>query len=102
MAMQGAIRRRASAVAMAKPWSTGTRHGYCANCAAHPREQGGWRRDCPSCKASTSRHRSGGLMRVTSGDDCLLGRQKQFPPACVVPRRLRRGGGNHEDRSGAR
>jgi len=83
MAMQGAISPdELSAVAMAKSmvnWHR--RHGYCANCGARTRAaQGGWRRDCPSCKAEHfPRTDPVVIMLVTSGDDCLLGRQKQFP-----------------------
>ncbi len=83
MAMQGAIPpEELSAVAMAKSmvnWHR--RHGYCANCGARTRAaQGGWRRDCPSCKAEHfPRTDPVVIMLVTSGDDCLLGRQKQFP-----------------------
>ncbi|MGB3864290.1 MAG: NAD(+) diphosphatase [Xanthobacteraceae bacterium] len=84
MAMQGAIPPgELSAVAMAKSmvnWHR--RHGYCANCGARTRAtQGGWRRDCPSCKAEHfPRTDPVVIMLVTSGDDCLLGRQKQFAP----------------------
>lgn len=83
MAMQGAIPpEELSAIAMAKSmvnWHR--RHGYCANCGARTRAtQGGWRRDCPSCKAEHfPRTDPVVIMLVTSGDDCLLGRQKQFP-----------------------
>ncbi|MGX9390255.1 NAD(+) diphosphatase [Nitrobacteraceae bacterium UC4446_H13] len=83
MAMQGAIpAEQLSAIAMAKSmvgWHR--RHGYCANCGTRTRAtQGGWRRDCPSCKAEHfPRTDPVVIMLVTSGDDCLLGRQKQFP-----------------------
>jgi len=42
--------------------------------------QGGWKRDCPSCKAEHfPRTDPVVIMLVTHGDKCLLGRQKQFP-----------------------
>jgi NAD+ diphosphatase len=58
------------------------RHGYCANCGTRTAmTQGGWRRDCPSCKAEHfPRTDPVVIMLVTHGDKCLLGRQKQFPP----------------------
>jgi NAD+ diphosphatase len=83
MAMQGAIPpEQLSAIAMAKSmvnWHR--RHGYCANCGTRTRAaQGGWRRDCPSCKAEHfPRTDPVVIMLVTAGNDCLLGRQKQFP-----------------------
>ncbi len=83
IAMQGAIpSEQLSAIAMAKSminWHR--RHAYCANCGTRTRAaQGGWRRDCPSCKAEHfPRTDPVVIMLVTSGDDCLLGRQKQFP-----------------------
>ncbi|MCO5132338.1 MAG: NAD(+) diphosphatase [Xanthobacteraceae bacterium] len=83
MAMQGAIPPgELSAVAMAKSmvnWHR--RHGYCANCGARTRAaQGGWRRDCPGCKAEHfPRTDPVVIMLVTADDACLLGRQKQFP-----------------------
>jgi len=84
MAMQGTIPPdELSAVAMAKSlvnWHR--RHGYCANCGARTAAtQGGWRRDCPSCKAEHfPRTDPVVIMLVTRGDNCLLGRQRQFPP----------------------
>jgi NAD+ diphosphatase len=58
------------------------RHGYCANCGTRTTmTQGGWRRDCPSCKAEHfPRTDPVVIMLVTHGDKILLGRQKQFPP----------------------
>ncbi|NEV80338.1 NAD(+) diphosphatase, partial [Rhodopseudomonas sp. BR0C11] len=57
------------------------RHGYCANCGTRTAmAQGGWKRDCPSCKAEHfPRTDPVVIMLVTHGDRCLLGRQKQFP-----------------------
>src|SRR5579885_1335616 len=54
MAMQGAVPpEELSAVAMAKSmvnWHQ--RHGFCANCGAKTvMREGGWKRECPSCKA---------------------------------------------------
>jgi NAD+ diphosphatase len=84
MAMQGTVPPdQLSAVAMAKSlvgWHQ--RHGYCANCGARTAmREGGWKRDCPNCKAEHfPRTDPVVIMLVTSGDKCLLGRQKQFPP----------------------
>src|SRR3954452_7016653 len=84
MAMQGVIPpHQLSAVAMAKSlvnWHQ--RHAFCANCGTRTAmSQGGWKRDCPACKAEHfPRTDPVVIMLVTSGDKCLLGRQKQFPP----------------------
>ena len=44
-------------------------------------KEGGWKRDCPNCKAEHfPRTDPVVIMLVTSGDKCLLGRQKQFLP----------------------
>jgi NAD+ diphosphatase len=88
LAMQGAIPpEQLSAIAMAKSLvSWHQRHGYCANCGTRTAmTQGGWRRDCPSCKVEHfPRTDPVVIMLVTHGaglgDKCLLGRQKQFPP----------------------
>ena len=84
LAMQGAIPpEQLSAIAMAKSLvSWHQRHGYCANCGTRTAmTQGGWRRDCPSCKTEHfPRTDPVVIMLVTHGDKCLLGRQKQFPP----------------------
>ncbi|MBB1090370.1 NAD(+) diphosphatase [Rhodopseudomonas palustris] len=83
MAMQGMLpEEQLSAIAMAKSmvnWHQ--RHGYCANCGQRTAmAQGGWKRDCPACKAEHfPRTDPVVIMLVTSGDKCLLGRQKQFP-----------------------
>jgi len=83
MAMQGAIPPdQLSAVAEAKSLvSWHRRHGFCANCGTRTvASQGGWRRDCPSCKAEHfPRTDPVVIMLVTLGEKCLLGRQKQFP-----------------------
>jgi NAD+ diphosphatase len=83
MAMQGVVPpNQLSAIAMAKSlvnWHQ--RHGFCAVCGTRTAmSQGGWKRDCPSCKAEHfPRTDPVVIMLVTSGDKCLLGRQKQFP-----------------------
>jgi NAD+ diphosphatase len=84
MAMQGVIPAdQLSAIAMAKSmvnWHQ--RHGYCANCGTRTAmKEGGWKRDCPNCKAEHfPRTDPVVIMLVTSGDKVLLGRQKHFPP----------------------
>ena len=84
MAMQGAVPAdQLSAIAMAKSMvSWHQRHGFCANCGTRTAmRQGGWRRDCPNCKAEHfPRTDPVVIMLVTAGDKCLLGRQKQFMP----------------------
>jgi NAD+ diphosphatase len=84
MAMHGVVpANELSAIAMAKSlvnWHQ--RHGYCANCGARSAmKEGGWKRDCPSCKAEHfPRTDPVVIMLVTSGDKVLLGRQKHFLP----------------------
>jgi NAD+ diphosphatase len=84
MVMQGAVpTEQLSAIAMAKSMvSWHQRHGYCANCGTRTAmKEGGWKRDCPSCKAEHfPRTDPVVIMLVTHGDRCLLGRQKQFLP----------------------
>ena len=84
MAMQGVVPPdQLSAIAMAKSMvSWHQRHGFCANCGTRTAmKEGGWKRDCPSCKAEHfPRTDPVVIMLVTSGDKCLLGRQKQFLP----------------------
>ncbi|WP_454624342.1 NAD(+) diphosphatase [Bradyrhizobium cenepequi] len=84
MAMQGTVPPdQLSAIAMAKSMVTWhQRHGFCANCGARTAmKEGGWKRECPSCKAEHfPRTDPVVIMLVTYGDRCLLGRQKQFPP----------------------
>jgi NAD+ diphosphatase len=83
MAMQGVVPpEQLSAIAMAKSLvSWHQRHGYCANCGTRTMiKEGGWKRDCPSCKAEHfPRTDPVVIMLVTAGEKCLLGRQKQFP-----------------------
>jgi NAD+ diphosphatase len=84
MAMHGAVpASQLSAIAMAKSmvnWHQ--RHGYCANCGTRTTmKEGGWKRECPSCKAEHfPRTDPVVIMLVTSGDRVLLGRQKHFLP----------------------
>ncbi|MBR1144934.1 NAD(+) diphosphatase [Bradyrhizobium sp. AUGA SZCCT0431] len=84
MVMQGAVpTEQLSAIAMAKSMvSWHQRHGYCANCGTRTAmKEGGWKRDCPNCKAEHfPRTDPVVIMLVTHGDRCLLGRQKQFLP----------------------
>src|SRR5258708_31645632 len=83
MAMQGVVPpEHPSPIAMAKSMvSWHQRHGFCANCGTRTAmKEGGWKRDCPNCKAEHfPRTDPVVIMLVTSGDKCLLGRQKQFP-----------------------
>ena len=83
MAMQGVVPAdQLSAIAMAKSMVTWhQRHGFCANCGTRTAmKEAGWKRDCPNCKAEHfPRTDPVVIMLVTSGDKCLLGRQKQFP-----------------------
>lgn len=83
MAASGAVpAQELSTIAMAKSLVTWhQRHGFCANCGVRTAlSQGGWRRDCPSCKAEHfPRTDPVVIMLVTSGERCLLGRQAQFP-----------------------
>ena len=84
MAMQGVVPpEQLSAIAMAKSMVTWhQRHGFCANCGTRTAmKEGGWKRECPSCKAEHfPRTDPVVIMLVTHGDKCLLGRQKQFLP----------------------
>jgi len=83
MAMQGVVPPdQLSAIAMAKSMVTWhQRHGFCANCGTRSAmKEGGWKRDCPNCKTEHfPRTDPVVIMLVTSGDKCLLGRQKHFP-----------------------
>jgi NAD+ diphosphatase len=84
MAMQGAVPSgELSAIASAKSmvnWHQ--RHGYCANCGQRTAmKEGGWKRECPSCKAEHfPRTDPVVIMLVTHGDKCLLGRAQRFLP----------------------
>jgi NAD+ diphosphatase len=84
MAMQGVVPPgELSAIASAKSmvnWHQ--RHGYCANCGQRTAmKEGGWKRECPSCKAEHfPRTDPVVIMLVTHGDKCLLGRAQRFLP----------------------
>jgi NAD+ diphosphatase len=84
MAMQGVVPpQQLSAIAMAKSMvSWHQRHGFCANCGTRTAmKEGGWKRDCPNCKAEHfPRTDPVVIMLVTSGDKILMGRQKHFLP----------------------
>ncbi len=56
-------------------------HRFCPHCgAATMLASAGWRRDCPACGTKHfPRTDPVVIMLVTDGDNCLLGRQKQFP-----------------------
>jgi NAD+ diphosphatase len=58
------------------------RHRFCPNCGAATRLVcGGWRRDCPQCKAEHfPRTDPVVIMLATDGDRCLLGRSPRFLP----------------------
>lgn len=58
------------------------RHRFCAQCGAPTAiAKGGWQRDCTVCPAQHfPRTDPVVIMLVASGEKCLLGRQKQFPP----------------------
>jgi NAD+ diphosphatase len=58
------------------------RHRFCPNCGtATQTVQGGWRRDCPSCKAEHfPRTDPVVIMLAVAGERCLLGRSPRFLP----------------------
>jgi NAD+ diphosphatase len=58
------------------------RHRFCPNCGAATRSvQGGWRRDCPQCKAEHfPRTDPVVIMLASDGERCLLGRSPRFVP----------------------
>src|SRR5207247_6925936 len=58
------------------------RHRYCPNCgAATALVEGGWRRDCLSCKAQHfPRTDPVVIMLAIDGERCLLGRSHRFQP----------------------
>ena len=84
MVMQGVLPiDQLSAIAMAKSLVTWhQRHGFCPNCCARSAmKEGGWKRECPSCKVEHfPRTDPVVIMLVSSGDRALLGRQKHFMP----------------------
>jgi NAD+ diphosphatase len=76
-----------SAIAMAKSmvgWHQ--RHGFCANCGQRTSmKEGGWKRECPSCKAEHFPRTDPVVIMLAThsdpvlGDACLVGRNKRFP-----------------------
>ena len=58
------------------------RHRFCPNCGGATRlTQGGWRRDCPQCKAEHfPRTDPVVIMLASHGERCLLGRSPRFVP----------------------
>ena len=56
------------------------RHGFCANCGVKTNvSEGGWKRDCPSCKTMHfPRTDPVVIMLAIDGDRCLMGRQARF------------------------
>ena len=58
------------------------RHRFCPNCGAATQPVcGGWRRDCPQCKAEHfPRTDPVVIMLASDGDRCLLGRSPRFVP----------------------
>src|ERR1700687_5545408 len=58
------------------------RHRFCPNCGTATRVvQGGWRRDCPSCKAEHfPRTDPVVIMLAIAGERCVLGRSPRFAP----------------------
>jgi NAD+ diphosphatase len=56
------------------------RHRFCPNCGTPTQAmQGGWRRDCPSCKAEHfPRTDPVVIMLVIAGERCVLGRSPRF------------------------
>ena len=66
----------------ADPDAVGMELIVCANCGTRTAmKEGGWKRDCPQCKAEHfPRTDPVVIMLVTAGDKCLLGRQAIFLP----------------------
>ncbi len=58
------------------------RHRFCPNCGTPTRlVQGGWKRDCPNCKAEHfPRTDPVVIMLAIDGERCLLGRSPRFVP----------------------
>ena len=56
-------------------------HRFCPNCGAPTLPvQGGWRRDCPVCKAEHFPHTDPVvIMLAIAGERCVLGRSPRFP-----------------------
>jgi NAD+ diphosphatase len=60
------------------------RHRFCPNCGAPTKAvQGGWKRDCPNCKAEHFPRTDPVVIMLaidSAGDRCLLGRSPRFNP----------------------
>jgi NAD+ diphosphatase len=58
------------------------RHRFCSNCGAATQSVGGgWKRECPNCKAEHfPRTDPVVIMLAVAGDRCLLGRSPRFAP----------------------
>jgi NAD+ diphosphatase len=58
------------------------RHRFCPNCGSPTQSvQGGWRRDCPSCKVEHfPRTDPVVIMLIIAGERCVLGRSRRFAP----------------------
>src|SRR5512139_364326 len=58
------------------------RHRFCPNCGQATQPVcGGWKRDCPSCKAAhVPRTDPVAIMLAVDGERCLLGRSPRFVP----------------------
>ena len=86
MAMQGVVPpEQLSAIAMAKSMvSWHQRHGYCANCGTRTvMKEGGWKRDCPSCKAEHfPRTDPVVIMLVTWATNACWAGRSSSPRAC--------------------
>lgn len=56
------------------------KHGFCSNCGVKTNvSEGGWKRDCPSCKTMHfPRTDPVVIMLAVDGDRCLMGRQARF------------------------
>ncbi len=83
IALQGAVAAdHLSPLAEAKAligWHA--RHRFCSDCGAPTLPaQGGWRRDCPACKAEHfPRTDPAVIMLAIAGKRCVLGRSPRFP-----------------------
>src|SRR5258705_2053607 len=83
MAMQDVVPHdQLSAIAMAQSMvSWHQRHGHCDNCGTRTAlNEGGWKRECPNCKAEHFPRTDPGVIMLMAADDkFLLGRQHQLP-----------------------
>ena len=87
MAMQGVLPlEQLSAIAMAKSLvSWHQRHGFCANCGARTAmKEGGWKRECGSCKAEHfPRTDPVVIMFVSLGDKACSAARSSSCPECI-------------------